>query len=270
MRPLISAHQGGGEVFPAETYEAYAAAAASGAELVEFDVRQLGDGTLVCCHELPGAVRRRGGPWLATSEQRSGPCWASLDYDGLCSLAGYEVPLAARVMATIAGRAVGHLDLKVAGYEIEAVAMAVDHFGVDGFVVTTMEDASLRLIRDAFPTVATALSLGRGFGDVPLRRLPGAIVGDLLPARRLAACGATGASINRNYAPWGVLRRCAELGVLTMVWTVDRVKRIDRLLTDARVDVVVTNRPLLAIQRRHRRDSALIRERGVLPPLGGR
>ena len=221
-------------MFDLDTYEAYAAAASSGVELIEFDVRRLGDGTLVCWHDA-----RVG---------ELDP--AALGYDRLCSLAGHEVPLAARVMAAIAGRAIGHLDLKGPGYEVEAVALAVDHFGHEGFVVTSMEDSSLRLIRAAFPTVATALSLGRGIGDVPLHRLPGAIIGDLFPARRLAACGATGASINRNVAPWGVLRRCADVGATTMVWTVDRVKQLDRLLADPRVDVVVTNRPLLALQRR--------------------
>jgi glycerophosphoryl diester phosphodiesterase len=250
VRPLISAHRGGGEVYPADTYEAYVAAAASGVELVEFDVRRLGDGTLVCCHDTPSAVRR-GASQRATNEERTGPNhWASLDYGGLCSGLGYEVPLADRVMAAIAGRATGHVDLKAPGYEVSTVAMAVDHFGMDGFVVTTMEDASLRLIREAFPRVATALSLGRGVGDVPLRRLPGAIVEDLFPARRIRAVGATGASINKHYAPWGVLRRCAELGVVTMVWTLDRVEQLDRALANPRVDVVVTNRPLLAMERR--------------------
>jgi hypothetical protein len=35
-----------------------------------------------------------------------------------------------------------------------------------------------------------------------------------------------------------------------MVWTVDDIEQIDRLLSDARVDVLVTNRPRFAIGRR--------------------
>jgi len=230
VRPLISAHRGGGDAFRAETYAAFEAAASSGVDLVEFDVRRLGDGTLVVFHD-----------------DRDLP---SLRYEGLCALAGYEVPLAQRVMELIAGRATGHVDLKATGYEIPAVELAVEVFGPGGFVVSTMEDASARLIHGTFPEVATVLSLGRGPGDVPLRRLPGAIVGDLFPARRIRACGAAGVAISRDLAPWGVLRRCHDLGIMTMVWTVDRVDQLDRALADPRVDVVVTNRPLLALRRR--------------------
>ena len=225
-RPGISAHQGGGEVYPEQTYEAFDHAARSGAEYVEFDVRRLADGTLVCYHDPAG-----------------------LTYGELCAHAGYEVPTVRRVLELVAGRCRGHIDLKDAGYETEVAALALDSLGPDGFVVTSMEDRSLRRIADAFPGVATGLSLGRGVGDVSTRRLPAAIVTDLFPADRLRACGATWAAVNRRLAPW-VLTRCVRLGIATMVWTVDRDDQIVRFLADPRVDVLVTNRPLHALRRR--------------------
>lgn len=224
----ISAHQGGGEVFPAETYEAYELAAGSGVEYVELDVRRLRDGTLVCRHD-PGV--------------------AALSYDELCAWLGYEVPRVDRVLALLAGRVKGHIDLKETDYEPEIAAMALDALGPTGFVVTTMVDVSLHRIARAFPGVATGLSLGRGPGDVPARQLPSAIVTDLFPGRRLRAAGASWASISKELAPW-VLGRCTRIGVATMVWTVDRPEQIDRLLADPRVDVIVTNRPLFALARR--------------------
>lgn len=228
----ISAHQGGAEVYPAQTYEAFETAAASGVEYVELDVRRLGDGTLVCRHD-PHA----GGPLGA------------LSYPELCLRVGHEVPTVDRVLALLAGRARAHIDLKETGHEAEVVTTALAALGPAGFVVTTLVDASLHRIARQFPTVATGLSLGRGIGDVPLHTLPSAIIGDLFPAHRLRSAGATWASINKNLAPW-VLSRCHRLGIATMVWTVDRSADIDRLLNDPRVDVVVTNRPLHALARR--------------------
>lgn len=226
---MISAHGGGDEVFPAQTYEAFEHAAGSGVELVEFDVRRLADGTLVCFHE----------PAL------DAPLW-TLTYDDLCAGAGYEVPLVRRVLELLAGRTTCHIDLKETGHEAEVAAMARRIVGLDGFIVTSMADVSLRRLR---PEVSTALSIGRGPGDVPWRALPLAIAGDLFPARRLRDCGATGVAINRLLAPW-VLDRCKRLGVTTMVWTVDRSDEIERYLADPRVDVLITNRPLFALQRR--------------------
>jgi hypothetical protein len=37
-----------------------------------------------------------------------------------------------------------------------------------------------------------------------------------------------------------------------MVWTVDGTGLIDRFVADPRLDVVITNRPLLALERRAR------------------
>lgn len=235
----ISAHQGGAEIHPAQTYEAYQAAAEAGVEFVELDVRRLPDGTLVCWHDPVDA--------------RS--------YPELCARVGREVPRLERVLTLLSGRARGHLDLKETGCETEVVAMALDALGPTGFVVTSMIDASLhriaRLPRDSpgDPTIATGLSLGRGLGDVPLPHLPSAIVGDLFPARRLRAAEASWASINKHLAPW-VLGRCARIGVATMVWTVDRTEQMDRILADPRVDVLVTNRPFHALECRRRLESA--------------
>jgi glycerophosphoryl diester phosphodiesterase len=228
----ISAHRGGGEVFAPQTYEAYDHASGAGAEYVEFDVRRLADGTLVCFHD---AV--------------CGAPLATLSHAELCRRAGYEVPTVRGLLALIAGRTWGHIDLKETGYEAEVVALARQLLGPDNFLVTSMVDGSLRSIAATFPGTPTGLSLGRGIGDVAAYRLPAAIVGDLFPIGRLHACRARWAAISKDLAPW-VLSRCHRNGIRTVVWTVDRAAQIDRFLTDDRVDVLVTNRPVFALHRR--------------------
>ena len=48
---------------------------------------------------------------------------AATGYARLCELAGYEVPRVADVMALIAGKATGHLDVKDTGGEEKIIEM---------------------------------------------------------------------------------------------------------------------------------------------------
>lgn len=121
-RVAISAHGP-----PAGTLEAYARAVETGAEYVEFDIRRTADGELAAFHD---ERTRQGGKLAETS------------YARLCEQAGYEVPRVADVMALIAGKATGHLDLKDAGGEERVVELALDILGPGRFVVTTLEDKS--------------------------------------------------------------------------------------------------------------------------------
>jgi glycerophosphoryl diester phosphodiesterase len=70
------------------------------------------------------------------------------------------------------------------------------------------------------------------------------------PLPRIRACGADWAAVNYRLARLGVARACHQHGVGVMVWTVDSGPLIDRFLTDARIDVLVTNRPGHAARRR--------------------
>jgi glycerophosphoryl diester phosphodiesterase len=96
---------------------------------------------------------------------RGGSLVAHLGYQELCDRLGYVVPRVDEVMALLAGRLIGHLDLKEIGYEPEAVALASSTLGPGNFVVTTLEDASVATIKRAFPGVRTALSLGRSLRE---------------------------------------------------------------------------------------------------------
>src|SRR5437868_2658513 len=98
---------------------AFANATETGAEYVEFDIRRTADGELAAYHD---ARTRKGDPLAAIS------------YSRLCELAGYRVPRVADVMAMIAGKATGHLDLKDTGGEEQVVEMALDILGAGNFV----------------------------------------------------------------------------------------------------------------------------------------
>jgi glycerophosphoryl diester phosphodiesterase len=232
----VSAHSGGGERHPLATWEAYRSAAATGAEYVEFDVRRLADGELVCYHD-PRA-------------RHTGSLLRDLSYRQLCGEVGYEVPTVAGVAAELAGKVAGHVDLKETGYEDQVVRLALDVFGAGGFVVTSLEDVSIARIAHEFPQVRTALSLGRGRAEIPPGALLRTRLAELLPLRRIRATGATWVAVDKTLARYGVLAQCARYGIGAMVWTVDETALIDRFLSDPRVDVLVTNRPRHAVRRR--------------------
>jgi len=217
------------------TIEAFADAAATGAEYVEFDIRRTADGELSAFHD---ARTRQGDPLAAIS------------YSRLCELAGYPVPRVADVMAMIAGKATGHLDLKDTGGEEQVVEMALDILGAGNFVVTTLEDRSVAAIKARFPAVPAALSLGRDLDEVPRSRRAATRLSEFLPMRRLRACRADWVAVHRRLAAAGVVAQCHRAGIKTMVWTVDEDAEMRRWLTDRRVCVLITNRPADAVALR--------------------
>ena len=217
------------------TIEVYANALETGAEYVEFDIRRTADGELAAFHDA------------RTSQ---GDALAAISYSRLCELAGYPVPRVAEVMATIAGKATAHLDLKDTGGEDKVVEMALDILGPGNFVVTTLEDQSVAAIKARFPSVPVALSLGRDLDEVPRSRRAATRLSELRPMRRLRACRADWVAVHRRLAAAGVLAQCHRAGIRAMVWTVDEDAEMRRWLADQRVTVLITNRPADAVALR--------------------
>lgn len=235
--PAISAHRGGGEAARSGTYEAYRSALEAGAEYVEFDVRRTLDGTLVAFH------RARPG-W--------GRAVTAVSYIRLCDLAGYEVPRMTELMQLLAGRAVGHLDLKETSRADMIVRHAVEALGPAGVLVTTEEDAVATALKQRFPAVPVGLTIGgdaAGTAAFTMRRLR---VRGLSRLDRVLASGAGVAVVHHRLARTGILAECRRRGIKTMVWTVNGDQALAGWLASPYVDVLVTDRPARAIALRHR------------------
>lgn len=237
-RPAVSAHRGGSERAAPATWEAYEDALASGAEYVEFDVRRTADGVFVVHHDL--RVRH------------TGPPLSTLTHAELNERAGYPVPVVDEVMELVAGKLVAHLDLKETGHERELIDRAVALLGEEGLVVTTLEDRSVAAVTAARPRVRTVLSLGRDGEDIARGRLVRTRIGELLPMRRVRACGAHGVAVHHRLARATVLREAARNRLFTMVWTVNEDAALRGFLGDPRVDVLITDRPRRAVALRDR------------------
>ncbi|AWW36821.1 MULTISPECIES: glycerophosphodiester phosphodiesterase family protein [Streptomyces] len=234
--PAVSAHRGGTERFGAATWQAYEDALRSGAEYVEFDVRRTADGVFVVHHD--------------PRVRHAGPPLSRITHAELSDRAGYPVPVVDDVMQLIAGRLVGHLDLKETGHERELIDRATALLGPDGFVATTLEDRSVAAIKQAFPAVRAALSLGRDRTQVAAGRLAATRASELFPLRRVRACGADGVAVHQRLARANVLREAARHRLFSMVWTVNDDAGLRTFLADTRVDVLITDRPRRAVALR--------------------
>ncbi len=233
----ISAHRGGIEDAHEGTYEAYSAAVRTGAEYVEFDIRRTADDELVVYH----AAAVDGDKAIS-----------DISYAALSERAGYKVPRVEDVMRLIAGKAIGHLDLKEIGDEHRVIEMALEILGAGNLVATTLEDVSVAAIKARFPSVPVALSLGRDLGEESWRTRLSARRREVYPLSRIRDCGADWVAMHRRLALVGVLRQCHRHGIRTMIWTVNSDTMISRWLADPRVDVLVTDRPRRAVALRER------------------
>jgi glycerophosphoryl diester phosphodiesterase len=231
---LISAHRGGSENTPAATYEAYTDALTSGAEYAEFDIRKLGDGSLVVYHDEhtpdKGLLR-------------------TLEYSEFCRRAGYEVPLVERVLKQMSGHLRGHLDFKEIGYEEEVILLTRKYLAND-FIATSLEDTSLHTIKDAFPDVQTALSLGRDLAEFSRFAALAIRYHELYPRRRIKNIRADGIAVHKRIARLKGLALAKQMGIFAMVWTVDEDDLLQKFLQDDRVHILITNRPRTAVQMR--------------------
>jgi glycerophosphoryl diester phosphodiesterase len=235
--PAISAHRGGGEAARSGTYEAYRSALAAGAEYAEFDVRRTLDGTLVAFH------RARPG-W--------GRAVAAVSYASLCDLAGYEVPRMTELMRLLAGRAVGHLDLKETSRADMIVRHAVEALGPAGVLVTTEEEAVAAVLKQRFPAVPVGLTIGGDAAETAAFTMRRLRARGLSRLDRVLASRADVAVVHHRLARTDLLAECRRRGIKTMVWTVNGDQALAGWLASPYVDVLVTDRPARAIALRRR------------------
>lgn len=232
----ISAHGHSGYVGDG-TMAAFQRALGTGADYIEFDIRRTADGELVAFHDR---CTPHGHPLSAIS------------YTRLCDLVRYEVPKIAEVMAAIRGHAKAHLDLKEVGGEDEIVQAALEILGPDMFIVTTLEDASVRAIRSQprFQDVPVGLSLGRDMKGASRMAWLRTRISELRPLPRLRACGANWAAVEHRLALAGVQQQCHRHQFKVMVWTVNDEREIRYWLASHRADVLITDQPALAVALR--------------------
>jgi glycerophosphoryl diester phosphodiesterase len=224
---LVIAHRGAwgpaAPNAPAEnTLEAFEAAIALGADMIELDVRRTRDGQLVVFHDARVKT-------VPTS---------SLPYDAL-KTKGTQArpPLLTDVLDLTKDRIALNLEIKETGYIQDTIAL-LRPFGVERCLVSSFLDDVVREAKSLAPELRTGLLVGASFRRALTTRLP--------------AAGADWLVLHRRLADATALAKAHAAGVPCIVWTVNAARALDRYLAHPAVAGVITDRPALALERRAR------------------
>jgi len=238
-------HRGASALAPENTLRALELAVELGCDMLEFDVLDLVDGTLVLAHSNDlrevshGAARGRvRGRTLDTLRQIAP-----------------DLPTLDEALAFCAERLPGiglQLDLKRRGVEAAVVEAVRRHGVLDRSWVSGFDAVSLRRIAELEPDLPRSYTLPRDrFGIskrgplAPVVRRSLASIGASLPRRLpalLARARAVAATLHHSVASPAAIARAHELDAAAYVWTVDDPE-LARRLVDAGADGIITNDP---------------------------
>ena len=238
-------HRGASALAPENTLRALELAVELGCDMLEFDVLDLADGTLVLAHSNDLREVTHG---VSTGRVRS------RDLAGLRRVAP-DLPTLDEALAFCAARLPGiglQLDLKNRGIEAAAVEALCRHSVLDRSWISTFDARSLRQLADLEPDLPRSYTLPRDrFGLAkhgplaPLVRAALASIGASLPRRLpvlLARSRATAATLHHSIASRTAIDRAHELEAAVYVWTVDDPRLAERLVRDG-ADGIITNDP---------------------------
>ena len=243
-RPLRIGHKGAAALEPENTLRSLSRAVELGCDLVEFDVLDLHDGTLVLAHSddlfevSHGSARGRVRSQTLGGLREIAPELAT--FDEALELLG-------------SANGVGlHVDLKWHGYEAAAAEAIRRHGLVARTVVSTFHAKSLRELAVLEPSLQRGLTYPFDRRGVSSRRLLTPVTASALIAirsalprritRMLERARANAAMLHHSVVSRAAVDRAHVHGAAVFAWTVDDEAALRRVL-DAGVDGVITNDP---------------------------
>jgi glycerophosphoryl diester phosphodiesterase len=247
--PLIIGHRGASAVAPENTLAAFERALRDGADGIECDVRLARDGVPVVIHDAN--LRRTGlragrvaalssadlaavdvGSWF----NRRYPARARAEYAGEC------VPTLHRVLESLRQRgAILYVEMKCTSQEAGPLAAAVvrlvrAHGLVEKAVIESFTLDALRQIKRIAPEMRTAALFERKLTR-PVPSWQGII-------KEAIECEANEIALHSSLVTRRIVEAARDLGLLTVVWTVDSPRWIERAASLG-LHAVITNKPAL-------------------------
>jgi glycerophosphoryl diester phosphodiesterase len=238
-------HRGASALAPENTLRALELAVELGCDMLEFDVIDLVDGTLVLAHSddlrevSHGAARGRVRGQSLGALRQVAP----------------DLPTFDEAIAFCADRLPGiglQVDLKRRGIE-EGVVETLRRYGVlDRSWVSGFDAEALRRVASLEPDLPRSYTLPRDRLGIskrgplaPVVRAALASIGASLPRRLpvlLARARAAAATLHYSVASAAAIARAHELGAAVYVWTVNDAKHAEALIR-AGADGIITNDP---------------------------
>ena len=247
--PLVAAHRGGALLWPENSLTAFRNALALGADFLETDVHLTRDGEVVILHD-PTLERTTTG--TGRLSEASLADLASLRLrarDG--AVTADSIPTLAQMLDVLAtSRARLLLEIKVGadrqrygGIEEKVLALVRAHGVAERTVIMAFEGETVRRIRALEPSMRTALLVGQS--RVQRERVPAREA-----VRWAQEVGASHLGIDHRVLDQGVVEAARAAGIVLATWTVNDEADLRRAMA-ARVDVIISDRPDLALTVRH-------------------
>jgi len=252
-RPLVIGHRGAAALEPENTLRSLQRAVDLGCDLVEFDVLDLRDGTLVLAHS---------DDLLEVSHGAADGAVQSLDLGELREVAP-ELPTFDEALELLGATGAGlQVDVKWRGYEDATVEAIRRHGLVERTVVSTVLADSLCRFAALEPRLARGFTYPFDRHRLSQRRLLGPVASTLLAGLRrslpqrleglLERAQAQAAVLHHSVVTAAAVERAHALGAAVLTWTVDDLTDLGRVL-DAGVDGVITNDPRIVGRGLHSR-----------------
>jgi glycerophosphoryl diester phosphodiesterase len=245
-RALVAAHRGGALLWPENSLTAFRQALALGADFLETDVHLTADDEVVVIHD----------PTLDRTTTGTGRVRAARLADlGAVRLRARDGAVTPDALPTLGqfldvldgGQARVLLEIKVdadrrryPGIEEKVLALLRARGLADRTVIMAFEPDTVRRVRALDPAIRTALLVSRSRVEregVPAREA----------VRWAREIGATHLGIDHRALDAGVLEAARAAGITVAAWTVNEESDLRRVI-DAGVDVVISDRPDLALR----------------------
>jgi glycerophosphoryl diester phosphodiesterase len=223
---LVIAHRGAWDLAPQNSIAAFERAVELGADGVELDVRRSGDGRLVIVHDPRIGIHPVARLTAEQLRARLDPGQAPDFEEVLAALAPHPTLI--------------DVELKEDGYVAEAMAVLARHLTPDRYVVTSFLDPVLHQVSSEVPEARTGLLLA---ARRPARTLE----------RRIQQAEADFLVLHTTLARTGLLDFSARRELPAWVWTVNEPRLMRMLLSDPRVEAVITDRTREAVALAGRR-----------------
>ncbi len=231
QKPLVTAHRGDSQRAPENTIAAFQSALESGADMVELDVQQLGDGTLIVMHDS-NFLRTAGvdldvweAGW-ADVEQMDAGSWFSEEF------AGEKIPTLEEALRFAEENGLRlNIELKSTGHEdslVESVtALIREHNFGDQCIITSLQYSLLRQVKELDSSLMTGYVLSVAYG--PFYDMEDV---DMF-------------SVRADFVTPAMVRAIHNRGKRLLVWTVNDEDLMEQL-REWNVDNLITDNALLA------------------------
>jgi glycerophosphoryl diester phosphodiesterase len=232
-RTRVIAHRGFSSAAPENTIAAVRAAIEIGADMAEIDVTLSADDHIVVIHDetLDRTTDGSGKVsdfTLAELQELDAGAWFAPRF------AGEQIPSLDAVLNEVEGRILLNVEIKSEAVErgiVAKVASTIQRLGmVDQVVVSSFSPAALEQMHSEAPEIRTAVLYNTKFhkGQDAVE-----IVNDL---------GATVFNIKRQRLTKKMLRRCTENNIPVGIYTVNKPRRMRRLVKRG-IDAIFTDHP---------------------------